>query len=113
MSAGVIRSSVPSSSALRSITLRRAPAWSGRTPELERGQFAADDARHALRVGQDVEQVGNLRHHLLVLADDLVLLQAGQALQAHLQDFLRLVVAQAVQAIGLQAVAAPAGPSGR
>jgi hypothetical protein len=47
--------------------------------------------RHALGLGQDVEQVVDLGHHLLVLGDDLVLLQAGQALQAHLQDFLAWV----------------------
>ncbi len=52
---------------------------------------------------QDVEQVGDLAHHFAVLADDLVLLEPGQALQAHLQDFLRLRVGQPVQAVGLHA----------
>ena len=69
-------------------------------------QFIADDLGHALRTSEDVEQVGDLRHHFLVLVDDLVLLEAGQALQAHLQDFLRLVVGQLVQAVALQAVVA-------
>jgi hypothetical protein len=53
-------------------------------------QLVGDDRRDALRAGQDVEQVGDQAHHVAVLLDDLVLLQAGQALQAHLQDFLRL-----------------------
>ncbi len=61
-------------------------------------------AVHAFGLGQDVEQVGDVGHHVAVLADDLVLLQPGQALQAHLQDLAGLVVGQAVQAIGLQAV---------
>jgi hypothetical protein len=52
-------------------------------------QFVADDRGDALGLGQDVQQVGDLGHHLAVLADDLVLLQAGQALQA-LQDGLGL-----------------------
>ena len=42
----------------------------------------------------------SIRHDVFVLGDDLVLLQAGQALQAHLQDLLRLGVRQAVQAVG-------------
>ena len=71
----------------------------------QRAEFAADDGRHALRLGQDVQQIGDLGHHLTVLADDLVLLQPGQALQAHLQDLLRLIVGQAIQAVGLHAVA--------
>jgi hypothetical protein len=64
-----------------------------------RGQFVADDGGHAGGLGQDVQQVFDDGHHLAVLGDDLVLLQAGQALQAHLQDFLGLGVGQAVQAV--------------
>ena len=59
---------------------------------LQRGELLGDDRRDALGLGQDVQQVGDLRHHVLVLADDLVLLQPGQALQAHLQDLAGLVV---------------------
>ena len=75
-------------------------------------QLLGDDGGDALGAGQDVEEVGDLFHHLLVLADDLVLLQAGQALQAHLQDFLGLGFRQAVQPVlahaefALQAVGA-------
>ncbi len=88
----------------------------------QRDQFVADDRRHALGAGEDVEQVGDLRHDLLVLADDLVLLEAGQALQPHLQDLAGLRVGQAVQPVGLQPVVlgqahravrrAPAGGAG-
>ena len=66
------------------------------------GQFLADDLGDARRVGQDVEQVGNLRHDLLVLADDLVRLQVGQALQLHFQNALRLDFGQVI-AVGVQA----------
>ena len=71
--------------------------------QLHGAELFRDDEGHALGFGQDVEQVGDLGHHLLVLADDLVLLQSGQALQPHLQDLAGLVVTQAVQAVSLQA----------
>jgi hypothetical protein len=58
----------------------------------DRGELVADDLRDPLGLGQDVEQVGDGLDHLAVLLDDLVLLQPGQALQAHLQDLLRLHV---------------------
>jgi hypothetical protein len=70
-----------------------------------------DDRGDALGAGEDVEQVGDLRHHLAVFGDDLVLLEAGQALQAQLQDGLGLGVGQAV-AVRLQAEPG-ASPSGR
>jgi hypothetical protein len=55
------------------------------------GELVADDGRDAFGPGQDVQQVFDLRHHVLVFGDDLVLLQTGQALQTHLQDLLGLV----------------------
>ncbi len=70
---------------------------------LHRGQFLADHRRDPLGAREDVQQVGDLCHHFAVLADDLVLLEAGQALQTHLQDFLGLRVGQAVQPVGLHA----------
>ena len=70
----------------------------------QRAQLVDDDRGDPLGTRQDVEQVGDGRHDVAVLADDLVLLQAGQALQAHLQDLAGLVVGQAVEAVGLQAV---------
>ena len=59
-------------------------------------QFVADDGRDAFGLGQDVEQIVDLSHHLFVFVDDLVLLKARQTLQAHLQDFVGLGVAQTV-----------------
>ena len=53
-------------------------------------QFGANDGGYALGLGQDVEQVFNFRHDFFVLNHNLVLLQTGQALQTHLQNFLRL-----------------------
>ena len=67
-------------------------------------EFLGNDGRDAFWAGQDVEQVVNFSHDFFVLVDDLVLLQAGQALQAHLQNFVGLGVAQAVEAIGAHAV---------
>ena len=73
---------------------------------LDGAELFADDGRDALSAGQDVEQVVNLGHHLFVFGHDFVLLQPGQALQAHLQNLLRLRVGQAVQAISAHAVVA-------
>ena len=64
----------------------------------DRELFANDDG-DAFRLGQNVQQVFNLGHHLFVLCNDLVLFQPGQALQTHLQNFLGLRVGQAVQAV--------------
>ena len=71
---------------------------------LHMAQFVTNDDRHALRLGQNVQEVFNLGHHFFVLSHDLVLFQTGQALQTHLQNFLRLRVRQAVQAIAAHAV---------
>jgi hypothetical protein len=46
------------------------------------------DTRSGL--AKNVQQVVDDGHDFFVLGHDLVLLQARQALQAHLQDFLRL-----------------------
>ena len=69
----------------------------------QRSQLIADDGGDTPRLGQDVQQVFNDRHDVFVFGDDFVLLQAGQALQAHLQNLLRLGVRQAVQTIVLHA----------
>ena len=66
-------------------------------------QLATDDGGDALGAGEHVEQVGDGLHHLPVLGDDLVLLEAGQALQAQFEDRLGLIVGQNV-AFGLEAV---------
>ena len=58
----------------------------------QRRQLVANDGRDARRAGQNVQQVFNLRHDLLVFGHDLVLLKARETLQVHLQNFLRLRV---------------------
>ena len=70
---------------------------------LDAAEFLGDDGRHALWLGQYVQQVFNFGHHLLVFGDDFVLLQPGQPLQSHLQDLLRLRFAQPVKAIAAHA----------
>ena len=62
-------------------------------------QLATNDGGDALWRGEDGQQVFDDRHHLFVFRNDLVLLQAGEALQAHLQNLLRLGVGQAVEAV--------------
>ncbi len=110
---GVIRSSVSSSVALCSIWLRTAPSLLWPNSALDRAEFVADDGRHTLRRGRGCRAGRRSRAITsLVFVDDLVLLEAGQALQAHLQDFLRLVVGQAVEAVGLHAELARAGRPG-
>ena len=49
---------------------------------LDGDQLVTDDLGYALGLRQDIEQVDNPVHHFAVLADNLVLLQPGQALQA-------------------------------
>ena len=64
----------------------------------DRGQLLADDRGDPLGPRQDVEQIGDQRHHLAVFADDLVLFHVGQALQLHLEDALGLHIRQPVAA---------------
>ncbi len=45
---------------------------------------------------QDVGQVADLREQLLELIDDLVLLEAGEPVQAHVENGLRLRVGKQV-----------------
>jgi hypothetical protein len=92
-------------------TAPRAQSWYWPNSCLMVAELVADDGGDALGLGQDVQQVVDLGHHFLVFGNDLVLLQAGQALQAHLQNFLRLRVRQAVQAVCAHAVVA--GPDRR
>ena len=65
--------------------------------------FANDDG-HPFWSRQNVQQVINLCHDFFVFGNDFVLLQACQALQTHLQDFLCLGFRQSVQAIVTHAV---------
>ena len=58
------------------------------------GQFRHDDLEDLGVGSQDLPQPGDELQDLFVLGDDLVPLQAGQALQAHLQDGLGLDLGQ-------------------
>ena len=66
-------------------------------------ELVANDGGNPLGPPQDVQQIVDLGHNFFVLDDDLVLLQTGQALQTHLQNFLRLGFRQAVEAVGAHA----------
>ena len=92
MSSGAIRSSSDRSTPCATISERRlSPNWS---------RIAVSSSPmivgHARRLGEDVEQVDDLRHHFAVLAGDLVLLESGQALQPQFEDRLRLRVGELV-----------------
>ena len=49
-------------------------------------QLFLDDGEHALLLGQDVDEVGDRGEQLAVLPGDLVALQAGQLVEAQLED---------------------------
>ncbi len=51
---------------------------------LHLGQLLGDDRDHAGRLVENVQQIGDLLHHLAVLVANLVLLEPGQALQPQL-----------------------------
>ena len=79
------------------LNLAAARAQLGLTELLpDSGELFADDDGHAARLGQNIQQVINLSHDFFVLGHNFVLLQARQALQAHLQNFLRLGFREAV-----------------
>jgi len=63
---------------------------------LDGNQFGADNLHQPLGVGQDGEQLGNEVEHFLVVAADLLLFQAGQAVQPQLQDGLGLDLGQVI-----------------
>ena len=64
-------------------------------------QLVGNDGGDALGLGQNVEVVGDTAQQFAVFAHDLVLLQAGQALQTHFQNGLGLRFGQAI-AVGHQ-----------
>ena len=57
-------------------------------------QLVDDHALEHLLAGEDLLEPGDQLQHLLVLGDDLLPLEAGQALQAHVEDGLRLLGAE-------------------
>ena len=72
----------------------------------------ADHFEQALRPRQNVRQIANLLQQLLELGDDLVLLESGEPVQAHLQNRLRLCLGQPIAARRRYPSAA-ISPSGR
>ena len=75
-------------------------------------QLLPDHLLEALRVGQDFQVVGDLRQLFLVLLEQLLVFQAGQAMQAQLENGLGLGRRQVVLAI-VQAVHLPGRPDDR
>ena len=74
-------------------------------------QFLANDQLESIRVRQDLEIIGNFPQLLLVLVEQLLVLQAGQPVQAQVEDSLGLGRGQVVLAIaqavsGLQVIRA-------
>ena len=61
-------------------------------------QFLADHFEQALRTREDVRQIADLFQQLLVFANDLVLLEAREPVEAHLQNRLRLRLRQPIAA---------------
>ena len=62
-------------------------------------QLVTDHLQQALRLAQNLQQVGDFLEDILVFVLELFGLQAGQAVQAQIQDRLRLFRRQMVQAI--------------
>ena len=61
-------------------------------------ELRADHREQPLGAREDVAQIADQRQQFLVLGDDLVLFQPGQAVQAHVQDRLRLGLGEPVAA---------------
>ena len=66
----------------------RAPLVAVGFADLEK--LRADDSQQPFRPREDIAQILNLGKELEELRDDLVLLEAGQAMQPQVQDGLRL-----------------------
>ena len=67
---------------------------------LDRRELLADDRGDPRRLGQDVEQVRDDLEQLLVVGEDLLLLEAGEPLELHLEDALRLGIGEPVPVSG-------------
>ena len=68
------------------------------------GEFVTHHLGQALGARQDVEQVDDQRQQLGVFADDLFLLETRQTVEAHVEDGLRLRLAQSITVgVALQA----------
>ena len=63
-------------------------------------QFFFDDGEDALLFGKNVEQIIDGLDELLVFVDDFLALESGQLIQTQVQDFVRLLFAECIAAIG-------------
>ena len=61
-------------------------------------QLVAHHLRQALGPREDVGEIDDQRQQLLVLGDDLVLLEPREAMQAHVENGLRLGLGEPVAA---------------
>ena len=66
-------------------------------------ELVADDLHQAFRAAENVQQIVDADENFAVFLQDLVLLERGQALQAHLEDFLGLALREPIGIVGLQA----------
>ena len=71
---------------------------------LHRFQFAADHLEQAFGIFQNFDQAANGFQNLLVFVGELFLLQSGQTMQTHRQNFQSLRFGQLIAVI-LQAIA--------
>ena len=63
-------------------------------------QFFFDDAEDALLFGKNVAQIIDGLDEFLVFVDDFLALESGQLIQTQVQDFVRLLFAECIAAIG-------------
>ena len=66
---------------------------------LEVAQFGADHVEQHVGILEDLDQAADVVQQLAVFLGELLLLQAGQAVQAHLEDLLRLDFRQLVRPV--------------
>src|SRR5690606_352999 len=71
---------------------------------LDGDELVGNDGRDTLGASQNIQQIRNRFHDVAVFFGNFLLLKPRQALQAHVQNFLRLGIAEAIHAIGLQAI---------
>ena len=71
-----------------------------RTFRCNLAQLVLDDRQHALLLREDVEQVLDRLEQLVVFALDLVALEAGELVEAEVEDVADLLLAEDVAAVG-------------
>ena len=75
------------------------PARVGREPGPDVDELLADHRKEAVGVFQDLHEVLDSFNEILVFVDDLVLLEPGQAIEAHVEDGLGLGHGQAIEVL--------------